>query len=120
MQQQTDPEPQLIDLRGFLGVIRRRRIAVFIIACLVVGLALFMVWRRPALYTATARVEVRPLTADASQYGYYDLLQSMDTEAARVSSTEIATAAAALGAPAGSTATATVPPNTTYLDISCT
>jgi capsular exopolysaccharide synthesis family protein len=116
----SESEPQLIDLREFIGVIRRRRIAVVVIACLVVGFAILLVARRPAVYTAAARVEVRPLTADASQYVYYDLLQSMDTEAARVSSTQIATGAYALGAPEGSTATASVPPNTTYLDISCT
>ena len=119
-QQMTEPEHQMIDLREFLGVIRRRRLAVVVIACVVVGLALFMVWRRPAMYTATSRVEVRPLTAEGSQYAYYDLQSAMDTEAARVSSSQIADRAYTLGAPQGSTATASVPPNTTYIDISCT
>lgn len=79
-----------------------------------------MVARRQAVYTSTARAEVRPLTAAADQYGFYDLQSSMDTEAERVSSTPIANKAYELDAPEGTFATASVPTNTTYLDISCT
>ncbi len=121
-QRYGDDETQLIDLRQFLSVVRRRKWTVIITTAIVVALSAFMVYHRTPVYTASSRVEVRPLTNDASQYGggYYELLSSMDTEAERVSSSQVAAEAKGLGAPPGSTVSVIVPANTTVLDISCT
>jgi non-specific protein-tyrosine kinase len=123
-----DDENQLIDLRQFLSVVRRRKWTVILTAAVVVSLAIFMVYRRAPVYTSNARVEARPLTTDSILQGYiYDLQSGMDTEAQRVTSQSVvALAATELGiseADAQSlsgTVTASVPANTTYIDISCT
>ena len=135
MAMQREPEPQVIELREFFGVVRRRRLSIVLVTVLVVGLAVFMVARRTPLYSSTARVEVRPLIAGGDLQGfYYDLLSNMDTEAQRVTSRDVATLAAEeLGVVAegeqltvdqlsGVTAdvSTSIPANTTYIDITCT
>lgn len=131
MHDAPEPDPHLIDLREFLGVLRRRKVTLAIVAVAVVGLALLLVFRRTPVYSSTARVEVRPLTAEANIYGYfYDLQSSMDTEAQRVTSQPVAErASVAFQATTGESAdglaladsvSVGVPANTTYLDITCT
>lgn len=130
MRSPDEYEPQLIDLREFLGVIRRRKLTVALATVVVVGLALFLVYRRTPVYSSTARVEVRPLTAQSSVYGYYDPQSSMDTEVQRVTSQPVAQRAADLmakvngkssdGLALAESIDVSVPANTTYLDITCT
>jgi polysaccharide biosynthesis transport protein len=122
----SDPEPQIIDVRGFLAVIRRRRRSIALVTLIVTGLAVgFIAWREP-VYTSTARVEVRPTTLGAP----LEPFANMDTEAARVTSEPVAALAAReVGidrssptelANATSGVDVSIPGNTTYLDISCT
>jgi non-specific protein-tyrosine kinase len=129
VQQTTfEDENQLIDLRQFLSVVRRRKWTVILTAAVVVSLAIFMVYRRAPAYTANARVEVRPLTTSSLLQGYiYDLQSGMDTEAQRVTSQSVvAIAAEGLGVPETEAqglsggVSASVPANTTYIDVSCT
>lgn len=122
MSQNLEPEPQLVDLREFLGVLRRRWLTVALVTVAVVGLAIFLVWRRAPMYTATARVEVRPLTSNPLYGGaFYDLQAGMDTEAERVTSSVIsAKAEEVVGGPIDGAVSTSVPANTTFIDISCT
>ena len=128
--QRPEPEPQVIDLREFFGVLRRRKWSIILVAAVVVGLAVAQVYHRQALYTSTARVEVRPTAAGDLQAFYYDAFVNMDTEAARVTSEPVTKLAAPdMGltasspsqlANAASGVSVSIPANTTYLDISCT
>src|SRR3954464_12687227 len=120
MDVQPEQESQLIDLREFVGVLRRRKWIVISTTLLVALLAIGLVARRTPAYSASARVEVRPLTADASLTSFYDLQSSMDTEAAKVTSKAIADTAGKNGAAPGANVSTNVPANTTYIDISCT
>jgi tyrosine-protein kinase len=121
----TQPAPdhgsQTVDLREFFAVVRRRRLLVAAATIVTTLLAVGLIARRPPVYSATAEVEVRPLTAQTSQYGsFYDLQSSMDNEAARVLSEPIVQRATALGAPEDAHVNVSVPTNTTYIDITCT
>jgi capsular exopolysaccharide synthesis family protein len=133
--QPNEPEPQLIDLREFLGVVRRRRVSIAIVTLLVIGAAVALVYRRTPVYSSTARVEVRPLIAGGDLQGfYYDLLSNMDTEAQRVTSRDVAALAGhELGvvgddeqltvdqiSEVTAPVSTSVPANTTYIDITCT
>jgi non-specific protein-tyrosine kinase len=122
MSQTFEPEPQLIDLREFLRVLRRRWFTVALVTVAVVGLAAFLVWRRAPVYTATARVEVRPLTSNPLYAGaFYDLQAAMDTEAERVTSADTRRQAEEIaGEPIDGSVSTSVPANTTYIDIACT
>ncbi len=126
MSVQPDPAPQVIDLRAFVDVLRRRKWTVAFVTILVIGLALGFIYVRTPVYTSTSRVEVRPLTTDALLTGLSaDTYVNMDTEAARVVSEPVAAIAAPMiGAAPNSGVTAdvsvAVPTSTTYLDISCT
>ncbi len=129
MQQTTfEDENQLIDLRQFLSVVRRRKWTVILTVVVVVSLAIFMVYRRAPVYTADARVEVRPLTTSSLLQGYiYDLQSGMDTEAQRVTSQSVVSIAAddlkispADAQDLSGSVSASVPANTTYIDVSCT
>jgi capsular polysaccharide biosynthesis protein len=117
----SEPEPQLMDIREFLAVTRRRKWSIALMTLLVTGVAVGLIaWREP-VYTSTARVEVRPATTDPTLQSF----ASMETEAARVTSEPVAELAASVsGIDAFANATTAVdvsiPVNTTYLDISCT
>ena len=123
-----DDENQPTDLREFFGVLRRRKWSVILPTLLVVGVALASVAQRTALFSSTARVEVLPKTAEATLLpSYGNTFMNMDTEAARVTSTQVQARAADLLATGWSPALAadagvsvSVPANTTYLDITCT
>jgi len=121
MDVQREPESQLVDLREFVGILRRRKLIVIVTTLLVALLAVGLVSRRTPMYSATSRVEVRPLTAESSQYtSFYDLQTSMDTEAEKVTSTDVSNLAATMGAPVGASVSTSVPANTTLIDITCT
>lgn len=124
-----EDESQPIDLRGFLAVLRRRRWLVILPTLLTVVAALASVGMRTPLYSSTVRVEVLPRTAQenlAPTYG--GVFANMDTESARVTSTQIEGRAADLLVVHGYSATlatdagvtVSVPVNTAYLDIACT
>ena len=124
-----EDDVQSIDLKEFFAVLRRRKWSVIIPTLLITGLALGWVAVRTPLYASTARVEVLPKTAqDTLAPAYGTSFANMDTESARVTSTQIeARATDLLVASGGSAALATgadvsvsVPANTTYMDIECT
>jgi succinoglycan biosynthesis transport protein ExoP len=133
--QPQENESQLIDFHEFFAVVRRRWISIALVTLAVVGIAFGLVYRRTPVYTSTARVEVRPLTAGGDLQGYYyDLLSNMDTEAQRVVSRDVAGLAAIELGVVGedrellvddidrltADVSVSVPANTTYIDISCT
>jgi capsular exopolysaccharide synthesis family protein len=131
MMQQQEPESQVIGLREFLQVIRRRKRSVAVVTVLAAVVGLGMVAFRAPVFTSRAQVEVRPVTVDAQLQPFAtDSFVNMDTEAARVTLEPIGMlAASAMGLDPTSPAdladvaedvSVTVQPNTTYLDISCT
>jgi capsular exopolysaccharide synthesis family protein len=105
-------------------VVRARRWTILLVTVLVTASVTSLAARRAPLYTATARVEVRPLASSLSSAIDVDGLQrSMATEAERVTSEPVVTEAAeGIGTEAATTARVTtdVPADTTFLDISCT
>lgn len=131
MSMSAEPEPQVIDLREFFAVLRRRKWSIILVTLLVTGLAIGLVYRRTPVYTSQAQVQVKPLTAGADlQSFYYDPLSSMDTEAGTVTSYPVAKLAAPrMGLDPDSPTdigdategvSVSVPANTIFLDISCT
>ena len=86
MEDQADQQPQLVDLREFVGILRRRKWTVIITALLVTGVALGLVAIRTPVYTSKSQVEVRPLTMNSDPNAIYYIQQSMNTEAERVTS----------------------------------
>jgi len=101
-----EDETQLIDLRQFLSVVRRRKWTVIITALVVVSLAIAAVYVRQPTYTSVARVEVGPLTASSALTpgAIYDLMNGMETEAQRVTSQPVAAVAAStMGIPESET-----------------
>jgi tyrosine-protein kinase len=122
---QARRDPQLVDLRELFGILRRRKWTVLLTTAIVVLSALSLVYLRPTVYTSHAVVEVQP--SDSAEQPD-DI--NMDTEAARVTLGQVAALAApAMGLDADSSrqleqavegVSVAVPPNTTYLNISCT
>lgn len=125
-----DPEPQLIDLREFFSVLRRRKWSVAILTVVVVALAVGLVVKRTPVYTSTAQVEVRPLSASVQLGASSTTFVNMDTEVQRVTSQAVVQAAAkTMGAPADTAAqvgaisrhvSASAQGTTTFLNIACT
>ena len=125
MIQPSQTGSELIDLREFFDILRRRKWTVLLTTAFVVLSALAFVYLRAPVYTSHAEVEVQPSDSD-------ELLRdiSMDTEATKVTQQQIAALAApAMGLDPHSPAqldkaaedvTVVVPPNTTFLNISCT
>ena len=129
--QRPEENLQLLDLRGLLTLLRRRKQSIAMMTILIALLAVvFVAWRAP-VYTSRAEVEVRPLTIDEQLQPFAaDSFVNMETEAARVTAEPVAMlAASAMGLdPASSTdlvavaeeVQVTIQPNTTFLEISCT
>jgi tyrosine-protein kinase len=121
-----DPAP--ISLGEFQAVLRRRKWWVIVPTLLAVAGALGYVYLRTPVYSSTARVEVLPTTALAALTPGTTSFANMDTESARVESSQVQLRAADLLATRGQQASlatdadisVTVPTNTTYLDITCT
>lgn len=129
--QRPEQDPQLLDLRGLLTLLRRRRGSIALVTILITALAVGFVAWRPPVYTSLAQVEVRPLTIDEQLQPFAsDSFVNMNTEAARVTQEPVGMLAApAMGldptshadlADAAEDVSVTIRPNTTYLDISCT
>jgi len=129
--QQAEPGPELIELREFSSLIRRRRWSIVLVTILATAIAGgFVAWLIP-VYTSRVQVEVRPVTIDEQLQPFTsDSFVNMNTEAARVKQEPVATLAApALGLDPNSPANlteatedvdVTVQANTTFLEISCT
>ena len=59
----ADTSTSELDLRAILGVLWRRKWSILLIVALTTGSALFFSYRRTAVYSSTAEVQVTPLTA---------------------------------------------------------
>jgi capsular exopolysaccharide synthesis family protein len=126
--QRQEPETKAADLRGFLGIARRRIWWIALVAVLVTVAAVGLIAQRTPIYTSKAEVEVRPLTAGEPVQSFNGFVD-MDTEAARVTQEPVAALAApTLGLDpnspsdletAATDVSVSVPANTTYLEISC-
>ena len=120
-----ESEPQLIDLREFLGVVSRRKWSVALVVLVVMATAGTLIYMRKPVYSSTTRVEVRPQYVDLRSLPA-DVFVNMDTESARVTSLEVSSAAATalLNAKPSSgqidalinQVKVSVPARTTYLD----
>jgi uncharacterized protein involved in exopolysaccharide biosynthesis len=85
-------EPQLIDLREFFGVVRRRKWMVIAMVLVVIASAGTLLYERTPLYSSTARIEVRPVYVDLRSLPT-DVFVNMATESARVTSLAVSSAA---------------------------
>jgi Mrp family chromosome partitioning ATPase/uncharacterized protein involved in exopolysaccharide biosynthesis len=119
-----------MDVRGFLGVLRRRSLEIVVVAGVVLALALAYLLAAPSPFRSRAQVEVRPMTVEEQlQPVSADPVVNMETEAARVTQGTVAgRAAEKLGLdPTDPTDLARaidgvdveVRSNTSFLDISC-
>jgi Mrp family chromosome partitioning ATPase len=118
--------PDSLELSDYLGVLRRRWWIVVVLAVVGAGLAGAYVKVAPKAYTAAALVQVNPLSNNAtSAAGRTGGAVNMDNEAQIAQSNTVASAAGqALHSPLTAQAlvkhiSVTVPPNTTFLQISC-
>jgi capsular polysaccharide biosynthesis protein len=121
------PGSEYFDLSDYVGVLRRRW--ALIVALTLIGLVLGGVYYylTPKKYAATVLVQVNALPSNANQLGgRTGGPVNMDNEAQIVVSAEVtAIVKSKLKSPLGVTALAkqvhvAVPPNTTYLQITCT
>lgn len=88
MQASTSPQDDAIDLRDYLGVLRRRIWLLIPVIVVFVALAGAYTFTRKPLYTATSEVLVQP-TSVSTQYRP-DQLVSLDTEARLARSAPVA------------------------------
>jgi succinoglycan biosynthesis transport protein ExoP len=95
MQSRQYPQPagDMVDLRDYLAVLRRRSLVIAILAILGLGLALGYSELQTPIYTSTAKVLINAPPGDTSQN--LNNVISVDTEAQVVKSAPIAAAAAA-------------------------
>jgi capsular polysaccharide biosynthesis protein/Mrp family chromosome partitioning ATPase len=89
----TEASSGRVDLRDYVDVVRRRKWTVAV--CTIVGLVLAAAYlaARSVQYTSTATVLVKPLTSNPQSSVPLTSLVSMDTEAALVSTTDVAATA---------------------------
>lgn len=118
--------PDSLELSDYLGVLRRRWWIVVVLAVVGAGLAGAYVKVAPKTYTATVLVQVSPVSNNATAAaGRTSGAVNMDNEAQIAQSNTVASAAAqALHSPIQPQAlvkhiSVAVPPNTTFLQISC-
>ena len=83
----------VVDLRDYVAVLRRRSLVITVLALLGLGLALGYSKLQTPIYTATAKILINPPPGDTSQN--LNNVISVDTEAQVVKSAPIATGAAA-------------------------
>ena len=115
-----DTSTSELDLRAFFGVLWRRKWSILLIVALTTGSALFFSYRRTAVYSSTAEVQVTPLTgSQILTANPYWTLANMDNEIHVVQSTAVAVLAGkAIEDRAGSgTLSVEVPTNTQILQI---
>ena len=116
----ADTSTSELDLRAILGVLWRRKWSILLIVALTTGSALFFSYRRTAVYSSTAEVQVTPLTgSQILTANPYWTLANMDNEIHVVQSTAVAVLAdKAMEGRAGSgTLSVEVPTNTQILQI---
>src|SRR4051794_38468302 len=119
------PQDQPLDLRQYLTILRIRKWTVIVVTAVVFFAVMAYSLRMTPMYTSTAKVLVKPLTANAEVFGTQPGNSIvMDTERELVTSTSVALVAAPslsgdipADVLAGSVTTS-VPPNTQVLDIS--
>jgi uncharacterized protein involved in exopolysaccharide biosynthesis len=88
----------MLDLRGYLTVLRRRKWSILFITAVAVASALAFSFRQTPIYESTAKVQVNPPTTDVLQNIPVTTLVNMDTEKQIAESTAVAEKAAeALG-----------------------
>ena len=115
-----DTSTSELDLRAILGVLWRRKWSILLIVALTTGSAVFFSYRRTAVYSSTAEVQVTPLTgSQILTANPYWTLANMDNEIHVVQSTAVAVLAGkAIEGRAGSgTLSVEVPTNTQILQI---
>ena len=96
MSMSPEPEPQVIDLREFFGVLRRRKWSILLVTLLVTGLAAGLGLPPHPHLRGHRGVSVQPLSAGADLQGFYaDAFVNMDTESRLVTSSDAILAAAA-------------------------
>ena len=122
----TVVRPESLELSDYLGVLRRRWWIVVVLAVVGAGLAGAYVKVAPKSYTATALVQVNPVSSNATAAaGRTSGAVNMDNEAQIAQSNTVASAAAqALHSPLQPQVlvkhiSVAVPANTTFLQISC-
>lgn len=91
--QSIQPSGDLVDLRGYLEILRRRSLVIVVIGALGIGLALGYSKLQTPIYTATAEVLISAPPGTSGQN--LNNVISVDTEAQVVKSAAIATTAAA-------------------------
>lgn len=118
--------PESLELSDYLSVLRRRWLIVLLLTVVGVVIAGAYVKTATKMYTATSLVQVSPLSNNATAaVGRTSGSVNMDNEAQIVQSNTVASAAAqALHSPLGPQdlvkyISVAVPPNTTFLRISC-
>lgn len=118
--------PEALELSDYLGVLRRRWWIVLVLTVVGVGVAGAYVKVAPKAYTATALVQVNPLSNNATAAaGRTSGSVNMDNEAQIVQSNTVASLAGHnLHSPLEEQqllkhVSVAVPPNTTFLQISC-
>lgn len=122
--QSIEMEPGL-DLRAYLSVLRRRKWSILLVTAVAVASALAVSFRQTPIYTSTAKIQVKPPTANQYlQNVPVTSIVSMDTERQLAASTRVAELAAeAIGTdrPAEDlleSLEVSVPTNTQILEIS--
>jgi tyrosine-protein kinase len=119
----SETSPGTLDLRAFLGVLWRRKWSIIAIVVLTTGSAIFFSFQRTPVYSATAEVQVTPLTASQLlTTNPYWTLANMENEIHVVQSAAVgALADRAMGdAPPGGALSVSVPANTQILQIGYT
>ncbi|GIV00432.1 MAG: hypothetical protein KatS3mg014_2047 [Actinomycetota bacterium] len=93
-----EPQPGFeptLDLRAYLSVLRRRKWSVLLVTAVAVASALAFSFRQTPIYTSTAKVQVKPPTANQYlQNVPVASIVSMDTERQVAASTKVAELAA--------------------------
>ena len=84
--QETPAQPQALDLRDYLTVLRRRKWSIALITCLTIGSALAFSFRQTPIYRSEARVLVHPISTSLQT----DIPVNLETERALVSSASVA------------------------------
>ena len=115
------------DLRTYVTVLRRRKWSVLVGLALIIGLVTAYSLRQTPTYDSTSRVLVKPLNPNQILQGVnYNFLVSMQTEEVLVGSPAVAGTAADLIEEKGlspqepGSVSVSVPPDTTFLDITYT
>ena len=89
---EPDAEPDPIDVREFMGVIRRHLVSITVFTVAFAAIGMGFVAHRAAAYSSTVEVQVRPTTTDP--FEATNLLSTMSTETTLATSTPVVEIAA--------------------------